>query len=171
MRIFAFAFVSLSLASCSALAPLAPPEVTLVDLEVSKVELFETAAVVALRLSNENPEPLTVEGGVFKIYLNGTRVGRAMGSETIEVPRLGSTVQRFDLSVSNLALATRLIEMIESPVLEYRIKSKLYVVRPYGTRRMSSVHEGRLDLDARRRGPAERPAPPDEPPPGGSPVE
>ncbi len=165
MRLLAVGLVSLPLAACAALTPLVPPEVSLVDLEISKVELFETAAVVALRISNENPEPLTVEGGVFKIYLNGTRVGRAMGSETIEVPRLGSAVHRFDLSVSNVALATRLIELVESPVLDYRVKSKLYVVRPYGTRRMGSVHEGRLDLDARRRAPAERLAPPPAEPP------
>lgn len=164
MRLLAVGLVSLPLAACAALTPLVPPEVSLVDLEISKVELFETAAVVALRISNENPEPLRVEGGVFKIYLNGMRLGRAMGGETIEVPRLGSTVQRFDLSLSNIALATRLVELLESPVLDYRVKSKLYVVRPYGTRRMGSVHEGRLDLGARRRAPTDEPAPPAEPP-------
>lgn len=163
MRLLALVLAALCAVSCTALTPLAPPEVSLVDLELSKVELFETAAVVALRISNENPEPLKVEGGVFKIYLNGLRVGRAMGSETLEVPRLGSTVHRFDLSLSNLALATRLVELLENPVLDYRVQSKLYVARPYGTRRMRSVHEGRLDLGARRRAPAEEPAPP----PGG----
>ncbi len=65
------------LAGCTALH-LVPPDVSLVDLEFTDLTLFETSGVFTVRLSNENPEPLAVEGGVYNLYLGGKKVGKGL---------------------------------------------------------------------------------------------
>ncbi len=138
----------LLLFGCSGLLSVEPPEVSLVDLQFTDLTMFETTGEFTVRLSNENPEPVIIDGGVYHLYLNGLRVGKGLSDRRIELPRLGTGTDRVTLHVSNLALATRLVELMKEPVLDYRIKTRLYLVRPYGRRRISTEHEGRIDLAA-----------------------
>ena len=45
--------------------------VNLVNVQFSHATVLESTATFTLRVNNESPEPLQVEGAVHKIYLNG----------------------------------------------------------------------------------------------------
>jgi LEA14-like dessication related protein len=138
---------------CVSTEPLEPPGVTLVYLYIIDATLFESTLDVAVRISNDNPEPLVIDGAVIKLQLNGIKVGKGASDERLELPRLGSVVRRLELHMNHLALATRIKGIIEAKVLNYGVTGKVYVVRPSGSvRGMSFESSGRLDL----RGEAER---------------
>lgn len=147
-------FLSLTLAvltaGCASLGTMTPPDISLVDLELTDVTVFETTGTITVRVTNENPDPLVIDGAVFKLYLNGMAVGKALDAERVEVPRLGTTTQTVDLHINNVALVARLATMLEESELNYRIKSKLWVERPYGTRKVRLDHRGHFSYDEER---------------------
>ena len=126
---------------------LAKPDVTLVNLEFTDLTLFETSGVFTVRLANENPEPLTVSGGVYNLYLGGWKIGKGLSDHTIEVPALGTATDDVELHLSNLAMATQIRSIYETGVFDYRIKAKIYVERSYGRRTLTVENEGRFDLN------------------------
>jgi LEA14-like dessication related protein len=105
---------------------------------------FETTARFTLRLANETPDTLVLNGGVHKIYVNGLYVGEGLSNEALSLPRLATGTQTVTVHLSNLRLASRLKPLIESKAFAYRIKSTLYATHPAGTIHASS--EGHLDL-------------------------
>ncbi len=120
------------------------PAVSLVNVGFNQSTAFETTAIFTLRLSNPTPEPMQLEGGVHKIYLNGLYVGEGLSGEPLSLPRLATATQNVTVHLSNLRMVTRFKPIIESHSFDYRIKSVLYGAPPAG--RMRSVNEGRLDL-------------------------
>ena len=121
------------------------PSVGLVNVRFTQARAFETTATFTLRLSNETPEPLQLEGGVHKIYLNGLYVGEGLSGDTLDLPRLGTATQDVTVHLSNLRMVTRIKPIIESKSFDYQIKSVVYGKSPAG--RMKSASEGRLDLN------------------------
>lgn len=133
------------LASCTTLG-LAPPDITLVNLEFKDLTLFETSGVFTVRLANENPEPLVVEGGAYSLYLGGIRVGKGLSDHRLEVPPLGTATDDVELFVNNLAMATRLKEIFDTGVADYQIKAKVYVRGSYGRRTLKVTQSGQFDF-------------------------
>ena len=135
------------LTGCATLG-LIEPDVSLVNLKFTDLTVFETSGVFVVRLANENPEPLTVEGGVYNLYLGGFRVGKGLSNHRIEVPALGTATDEVELHMSNLAIATQLRSILDSGIVDYRIKARVYVDRGYGRRRVTVEHEGRFDFNS-----------------------
>lgn len=140
------AVLGLAIAGCATFEPFTAPDVTLVDLRFEDLTVFETRGAFTVRLSNENPEPLVVDGAVYKLYLGGHKVGRALSDARLEVPRLSSSVTEVEVYINNVALVTRLLTLGREQGVDYTIKGKLYVERPYGTRRLRFSRDGRIDL-------------------------
>jgi LEA14-like dessication related protein len=134
-------------AGCVSTEPMEPPGVALVDLDFVDATLFESTLDVALRISNDNPEPIVLDGAVIKLELNGINVGKGASDERLELPRLGSLVRRFELHMNHLALATRIKGIFEAKVVDYAVTGKVYIVRPSGgVRGMNFESRGELDL-------------------------
>ncbi|HEU5070837.1 MAG TPA: LEA type 2 family protein [Verrucomicrobiae bacterium] len=129
------------LAGC---ASLPSPEVSLVNVQFSDATAFETTVRFTLRLANETPDTLVLNGGVHKIYVNGLYVGQGLSNEALSLPRLATGTQTVTVHLSNLRLASRLKPLIESKAFAYRIKSTLYATQPAGT--IHAISEGHLDL-------------------------
>jgi LEA14-like dessication related protein len=104
--------------------------VNMVNVQFTSATLFESSAVFTLRVNNENPRPLLLEGSSHKIYLNGTYVGQGLNGDTTEVPRFGSAPIRAEVHLSHLALATRLRPMVESGVFSYELRNVLHFKQP-----------------------------------------
>lgn len=136
------AAATLLLAGC---ATIQPPEVSLVNVQFTDATAFETTARFTIRLANETPDTLVLNGGTHKIYLNGLYIGQGLSNEEVSLPRLATGTQTVTVHLSNLRMATRIKPLIESKSFDYRIKSTLYATRPSGTIRSTS--EGRLDLN------------------------
>ena len=132
---------------CSSLTGLEPPTLTLTDLTVVDATLFETTLDVAIRISNDNPEALLVDGVIVKLELGGRGVGKGSSPERVEIPRFGSTVQRLEIHLDNLAVATRLRSILESSTVDWGLAGKVWVVSSSGrARSLPFESRGRLDL-------------------------
>lgn len=141
------AVLTVALAGCVSTEGLDPPSVTVVDLAIVEATIFETTLDVSVRIFNDNPEPLILDGAVIKLELDGLKVGKGASSERLEVPRLGSVVQRFDVHLNHLAVATRIRGIIESQVVDYGVTGKVYVVRPSGSvKRLPVESQGTIDF-------------------------
>lgn len=153
-----FAVLTL-LAGCTTFG-LLEPDVTLVDLEFTDLTLFETSGVFTVRLANENPEPLMVDGGVYNLYLGGLKIGKGLSNHRIEVPALGTATDEVELHLNNLAIATQVRSIWDSKVLDYRLKGRVYVEGGYGRKTLKIENEGRFDLEARQGSDEPEAAPP-----------
>jgi len=120
------------------------PSVSLINLRFEDVTPLETTAVFTLRLSNESPQPVEIEGEVHKIYLNGLYLGKGLSDQKLEVPRLATVTHEVKVHLSNLALATRIKSIIETKTFEYRIESVFPGKSMFN--RLSSESSGKLEL-------------------------
>lgn len=144
--LLAASLAALLAGGCTGLVGLEPPEVSLVDLRLDDMTVFETSGSFVVRISNENPEPIAISGGVYRLELNGLRVGKGLSSARVEVPALGTATDEVTLHVDHLRLATRLADMLRREELAYRLKVKLYLDTALGRRALRSDFDGRLSL-------------------------
>lgn len=139
-------FVALLATACASRYG-AKPEIALVDLRLGEVTLLETGLNAVVRIDNESPYSLSINGGVFRLFLNDIDVGRGMTSERINIPRLGSANQEVLFRINNLSLITRIQSLLESDQFSYKIRGHVYVSGGPGfERRIPVEHTGRLDL-------------------------
>lgn len=128
------------------------PEVTLVDVQFQQAKMLETALVFTVRIANESPEAMTVNGGVFRFYLDGHRIGKGMSQVDTVVSPLSTTTTDVVVYISNLQLARILPSFNEKAVFAYEIRSTLYVRVDDHSRRVTSKRDGVLDLEQYRGG-------------------
>ena len=146
-RLSILVFVLIGSLGCITTDPLDPPDVNLVDLDFVDATIFESTLDVAVRISNDNPEPLILDGAVIKLELSGRSFGKGATAERIEIPRFGSVVQRLEMHLNHIAVATKIRSIIETKVVDYAIKGKVYVVTPSGSvKRLPIDKKGTIDL-------------------------
>ena len=122
-------------------------EVGLANLRFTQLTVFETTAVLDIRLDNLSPEEIRVTGGSHRVTVNGISLGRGMTGDTITVPRLGSSIQTVEFHLRNLSVARTIHDLGRSRVVDYTLESTLHVGRPAGSDRTVRVRNaGRLDL-------------------------
>ena len=121
-------------------------EVSLTNMRFTDATLLETTGEFTLRVENESPAPVLLNGAVHKIYLNGLYIGKGLTSQSLEVPRLGSATQDVTIHLQNLSLATRLRAILEQQAIDYRVATIFYMDTPRGTRKCSASSQGTLAL-------------------------
>jgi LEA14-like dessication related protein len=136
----------LALAGCSSMTSTEPPRVTLSDLQVSEVTVFETTLVAKLRVTNPNPEPLTLDGGSFELILDGKKVGSGAVQSTFTIERLDSTVVDAVFHVNNASLILRLKNVLDQQVVSYGIRGSFFTAGTFGPSKLKVDKSGVLDL-------------------------
>jgi LEA14-like dessication related protein len=131
----------LGLSGCSTVPDDHAIEVGVVNLAFREATLLETTAVFSVRIQNENPEPLEIEGGVHKIYLDGSYIGKGMSNQAMTVDRLSTGIQEATVYLRNLKLAGRIRSVMNARSVDYRIESVLHLA---GQGRVRVSNEGRL---------------------------
>lgn len=125
------------------------PEISIVDLKLADMTLFETTAEFTVRITNGDPAPLNLDGGSVLVYLSDVKVGRGLLSEPIQVPGLGTTTLTLPVYINHLSVATRLRSILESKQLPYRVEGVLFREPTLGLRRkIRTRHEGLFDFQA-----------------------
>ena len=114
------------LCSCSLSTNQIKPEVSVVDLAISNVTLFETSLLFKVRVQNTANSSARFSGASHKFFLNGDYVGSGNTDESFSVPRLGSSVQDVTVHLSNLSLVRRIQPMLQGGNINYRLESTLY---------------------------------------------
>lgn len=120
-------FGALTLGGCATLpGSLTPPEVTLADLRLIDVGLFEQRFGLSLRVLNPNEVDIPVEGLSFTLELNGTDFASGVSNESVTIPRLGEALVDVQAVSSLTGLLHQLRRLSQGEQgIEYRIYGKL----------------------------------------------
>ena len=90
-------FFALGLAACSGLPFNAvAPKVSVADVAVKSLNLFEQQLDVGLRISNPNDFELTIEALEFKLEVNGHPFANGLSHTVTRVPAMASAMLRVD---------------------------------------------------------------------------
>ncbi|MCB0352388.1 MAG: LEA type 2 family protein [Bdellovibrionales bacterium] len=143
MNRFVFLLVCLLITGCSTHLN-NPPRVTLADMTIGDVTVFETTVEVKLRIANRSPEPLSIRGGRFDISLNGIELGEGLSRDSVTIPGLDSRELVVPFQVSNLTFIRRIQRLVEASRFEYSLDGKLFGTGFYDY----SVEENNLIWDS-----------------------
>ena len=138
--------VALTLTGCTSMGSLEPPAVTLAGVELTEVTMFETTVQVKLRISNPNPEPMTLEGASFKLRLEGYKIGQGLSSEIVTIDRLDTAILNVTFHVNNAVALLQLKGILEQEAVDYGIRAVLYTQGSWGTKKLKVDKEGRLEF-------------------------
>lgn len=127
-RFLAIGWVLL-LAACSGL-PLnaVPPKVSIADVEVKSLGLFEQKFDVGLRVANPNDFDLRIEGLDFDLDVNGRPFASGLSRVSTLVPAASSTVLRVDAIMQSKNLIRQIKTLPPETLKEgvpYRIKGRV----------------------------------------------
>ncbi|MBF0269522.1 MAG: LEA type 2 family protein [Alphaproteobacteria bacterium] len=118
-------FLTLGLAflasSCAMVGDVEPPIVSLADLRIGRMGLFEQEALVTLRLRNPNDQSLPLDGAKFNIKLNGEPFARGVSNESITVPRLGDATMKATMVISTFDVLNQFLNMGNIQALTYEL--------------------------------------------------
>ena len=121
-------------------------DVSLANMRFEQATPLETTAMFTIRIQNQMPQPLDVEGGVHKIYLNGVFVGSGVSDEVTAIPRLAEGLQTVHVHLRNLSMARLIRDIIESRRVEYRLNSQIFARTEGRSTTLRVSKAGNLDL-------------------------
>lgn len=125
-------------------AGLKPPSISVADIEVIEVGLFEQRLAIRLRVQNPNKVEIPINGLSFEVELNGEPFATGVSDKAIKVPRLGEAVLEVNV-VTGFAGILRQIQILSRgnvDAIPYRIKGRL-MIGSYG---MDFDEGGRLEM-------------------------
>lgn len=102
-----------------------PPIVTLADLGVREMGLFEQRYRLRLRIQNPNDFALHIRGLSYDLDLNGREFARGVSAQDVTVPGFGEALIEVD-AVSNLArVVDQVLDFGKQGALSYRLAGQL----------------------------------------------
>ncbi|NDP47033.1 MAG: LEA type 2 family protein [Sulfuriferula multivorans] len=112
-------------AACSSLPYHAkPPKVSVADVGIKSLGIFEQHFDVGLRVSNPNDFDLTIEALEFELELNGRAFAKGLTRTSALIPAISSTVLRVDAVTQSRNLIQQIKTLPAEPLKEgvpYRI--------------------------------------------------
>lgn len=136
------------LSSCSANFHLSGISISITDFKPTNATLLETQAAMTLRFMNENVVPIAVSGATYKLYLNGTYVGKTVTKDAVGLPALNTATQTIPVYLENLALVQKMLTVSENSTIDYRMECELLVLVGEEHDTLKVTTTGRLDLSA-----------------------
>jgi LEA14-like dessication related protein len=133
---------------CSSMGSMEPFDVTLANLDITEVTVFETTLVAKIRVTNPNPEAFAIDGASFKLYLEDKKVGTGTSNESFTVDRLDSYVVDVIFHINNASALLRLKDILEDEDKEvsYGVRGGLYTQGAFGTKKLKVDKAGTIDL-------------------------
>ena len=117
-----------------------PPEISLRNIAITNVELFQTTLASTIMIDNPSPEPLNLTGAVHRLYINGKNIGKANSSEAMTIPAFSQSEQQVNFKLDNLTMYSNVKGLIELSSFSYRIDSKLYTTDSNWPIKVESEH-------------------------------
>jgi len=150
LRILWLIGLVVAVAGCGSGGKLGGVSVAAVSIRSAVPAKLDTQAIVTLRFTNENVVPVGLSGGKYKLYLNGTYVGQAVGKEALGLPQLSSATQEATLTFASPSVAALLRDLSKAPQASYRIESVLFVIVGEEKLEIKSRNQGAVDLTGLR---------------------
>lgn len=126
-RLLGLLLLPLLLAGCAAL--LERPRVSIANVTLKEVKLFEQLYTLELRIQNPNDTALTITGLTFNLEVNDKAFATGLTSAGVTIERLGTGL----LAVEAVSPLTSLLRQIQAAQqgglsrLRYRLRGALYV--------------------------------------------
>ena len=103
------------------------PNLSIVNVELLKSDIWEQRMKVRLRVQNPNDRSLPIKGLSYAVEVSGQELAHGVSSESFVVPALGEA--EFDMNLTT-NMATMLIEFLgrgasSSDQIDYKIKGKI----------------------------------------------
>ena len=121
-------------------------EVSLADLRLIDATALETTGIFVIRIQNQSPEELRVNGAVHKVKLNGISVGSGVHKETLALDRLSDGTQTVTVRFGNLALARLLHDLSQTKRVSWQLDSTLFLQAGARSWTAKVSRTGALDL-------------------------
>lgn len=122
-------FALLVLAGCAALPINAvPPKVSVAEIDIKSLGLFEQHFDVRLRLTNPNDFDLGIEALDFELELNGRPFAKGLARSPVLIPAVSSVVLRVDAITQSKNLVRQIRTLPPETLREgvpYRIKGRI----------------------------------------------
>ena len=143
----------LCLAACAGLgARPSPPRVSLADIRVQEIKLFETVFQVQMRVFNTSDSALAIEGIEADLDLNGKPFARGVGRSRITIPPFGTELVTLDVYSSAMNMVALLLEAMKErrtsqDTLDrfgYRLQGRLHLGRTGRISALPFASEGNL---------------------------
>ncbi len=141
-----FVILSVLLSGCVSSGFMEPLEITLANIEMGEMTLFETTLIADVRIVNPNPESLSFDGASCKLYLGGGKVGTGITSESFVVDRLNSQVVKVEFHINNAAAIFRIHNIRIQKSAAYKLQTTLFSTGSFGTKKYKNTYEGVLDF-------------------------
>lgn len=122
------------------------PNVTLTDLRIVDLTLFEQSYALKIRIQNPNPVALPIAGMSFQLDVNDAELGRGVSNQPVTVPAYGEAAMEIKV-VSNLARILDQIRGLENGKaqdLRYRLTGDIRVANRLG--KLPFDYQGRIGL-------------------------
>lgn len=119
----------LALAGCTTLPrDTQAPEVSVADVQLSRLGVLEQHFDVGLRVVNANEFPLTIEAMTFELEVNGMPFLQGQSQRPLLIPAASSSVVRVDATTRSQDLLTQM-QVLQNVSLKdgvpYRVKGKI----------------------------------------------
>lgn len=147
MKTLAFLAALAFAAGCASMQDRPGLNATVANLRFGEVTMLETTATFTVRLQNESPDPLTIQGGVYKLYLDGTFLGEGLSNKSFELPGLSEATVDVDTRLSNLTMARKIRGIVEARRFDYKLTGRVYAGEDGRRRTLSIAREGSLDMN------------------------
>lgn len=135
-----------SMTGCATLtSSLEPPTVTLADINLKELGLFEQRFVLRLRLQNPNSITLPIAGMRYDLAINDQDFARGVSDQVIKVPAFGETMLEVDVT-SNLqnVLDQLLPKKNSTEQLRYQLRGHVGVLNR--SLKLPFDYKGNIDL-------------------------
>ncbi len=129
MKAIALAFFAALLCGCAALVPhLETPKLSVVNVELTKTELWEQRMKVRLRVQNPNTRSLPVQGLTATLEVAGEELATGVTAASFVVPALGEAEFDMDMTAHMAAAVIKLLGRRGDAMrdeIDYRVTGKL----------------------------------------------
>jgi LEA14-like dessication related protein len=106
---------------------LVSPKISLVNIQVLDIKLFETTLKIDLRVLNPNNIPLQLKGTDCDLELNGKKFASGVSDEQVKIPAFGTAIVPMTIYSSMFDVVQSLIKTEKRQKLNYRIKGRVHL--------------------------------------------
>lgn len=123
-------------------------DVAVVSLRVERLELFQATTVFTMRIDNQEPEPMILDGSTHELWIGGRRIGKGMLADRIEIPRLSSVRIEVPVEIATTALINPIRAAIDNRRFSYEVHSRLFVLAGSKVHHVDVSKTGEVNLES-----------------------
>ena len=105
------------------------PKISIVNIQVQHIKLFETILQIELRITNPNDVPLEIKGIDCNLELNGKKFASGVSDERAEIPPFRSAIIPMTIYSSVFDAFRGLATSRKTQDLHYKIAGKVHLTR------------------------------------------